>query len=31
MHVAPHRTADQLADLIRAETEAKVARRLSAW
>jgi transposase len=30
MHVEPHRTADQLADLIRAQPRAKVARRLIA-
>jgi len=30
MHVEPHRTPDQLADLIRAETHARVARRLGA-
>jgi transposase len=30
MHVETHRTADQLADLIRAEPRAKVARRLAA-
>lgn len=30
MHVAPHHTADQLADLIRARPRAQVARRLSA-
>ena len=30
MHVEPHRTPDQLIDLIRAEPHAKVARRLSA-
>ena len=30
MHVEPHRTADQLADLIRGEPRAKVARRLAA-
>ena len=30
MHVEPHRTPDQLAELIRAESHAKVARRLAA-
>jgi putative transposase len=30
MHVHPHRTADQLADLIRGEPRAKLARRLAA-
>jgi transposase len=30
MHVEPHRTADQLAELIRSESRAKVARRLAA-
>jgi len=30
MHVEPHRTAEQLAELIRAERRAKVARRLDA-
>ena len=30
MHVEPHRTADQLADLIRAEPRARVGRRLTA-
>ena len=30
MHVEPHRTAEDLADLIRAEPRAKVARRLAA-
>jgi transposase len=30
MHVEPHRTADQLAELIRAEPRARVARRLAA-
>ena len=30
MHVVPHRTADQIAGLIRAEARARVARRLSA-
>src|SRR5262249_31940873 len=30
MHVEPHHTADQLADLIRAEPRARVSRRLAA-
>src|SRR6059058_961831 len=30
MHVQPHRTADQLAELVRAEPRARVARRLAA-